>query len=88
MLTKEEKLELIEKYGKDEKDTGSAEVQIAMLSQRIRELTEHLKTHKKDAASRRGMYKLIGQRAGLLKYLKKKDIEKYRALVEQLQIRG
>lgn len=88
MLTKEEKLEIIEKYGKDEKDTGSVEVQIAMLTQRIRELTDHLKSHKNDVSSRRGMYKLIGQRSGFLKYLKKKDIESYRNLIKELNIRG
>ena len=88
MLTKEEKLELIREYGKDDKDTGSAEVQIAMLSKRIAELTEHLKSHKNDHHSRRGMYKLIGARRGLLKYLQKKDVERYRSLIERLNIRG
>lgn len=88
MLTKEEKLELIAKYGKGEQDTGSPEVQIAMLSKRISELTEHLKSHKNDHHSRRGMYKMIGARRGLLKYLQKKDIERYRAIIEALGIRG
>ncbi len=88
MLTKEEKLELIKEFGKDENDTGSPEVQIAMLSKRIAELTEHLKFHKNDHHSRRGMYKLIGQRRGLLKYLAKLDIERYRDILQRLQIRG
>ena len=88
MLTKEEKLELIKEYGKDESDTGSPEVQIAMLSKRISELTEHLKSHKNDHHSRRGMYKLIGQRRGLLKYLFRVDIERYRAILDRLQLRG
>lgn len=88
MLTKEEKLELIKEYGKDENDTGSPEVQIAMLSKRIAELTDHLKSHKNDHHSRRGMYKLIGQRRGLLKYLAKLDIERYRDLLQRLQLRG
>lgn len=88
MLTKEEKLEIIKEYGKDEQDTGSAEVQIALLSKRIAELTDHLKIHPKDNHSRRGMYMLIGQRRGLLKYLSKIDIERYRTLIEKLKIRG
>ncbi len=88
MLTKEEKLELIKEYGKDENDTGSPEVQIAMLSKRIAELTDHLKSHKNDHHSRRGMYKLIGQRRGLLNYLAKLDIERYRDLLQRLQLRG
>lgn len=88
MLTKEEKQAIIDEYGKDENDTGSPEVQIAMLSQRISELTEHLRIHKNDHHSRRGMYKLIGQRRGLLKYLAKKDVERYRDLISKLNLRG
>lgn len=88
MLTKEKKLEIIKEFGKDEKDTGSPEVQIALLSHRILELTEHLKSHAKDNHSRRGLYMLIGQRRGLLNYLRKLDIERYRSLVERLNLRG
>lgn len=88
MLTKEQKQELITSYGKDDKDTGSPEVQIAMLTKRISDLTEHLKYHKKDHHSRRGMYKLIGQRRGLLRYLESKDIERYREIVSRLNLRG
>ncbi len=88
MLTKEQKTELISTYGKDDKDTGSPEVQIAMLTTRIAELTEHLKSHSKDHHSRRGLYKMIGARRGLLNYLKKKDIERYRDIIQKLGIRG
>ena len=88
MLTKEEKQELIQTYGASETDTGSPEVQIAMLSKRIAELTEHLKVHPKDHHSRRGMFKMIGRRRGLLNYLKRKDIERYRSIIERLGIRG
>lgn len=88
MLTKDEKFEIINEYGKDGNDTGSAAVQIALLSKRIAELTEHLKTHKNDNASRRGMYKLIGQRRGLLTYVKNRDINEYRELLKRLSIRG
>ncbi len=88
MLTKEKKKEIIAEYGKNETDTGSPEVQIALLSYRISELTEHLKTHAKDNHSRRGMYMLIGQRRGLLNYLRKLDIERYRDVVSRLNLRG
>ncbi|MCI6157149.1 MAG: 30S ribosomal protein S15 [Peptoniphilaceae bacterium] len=88
MLTKEQKQDIIRTYGKDEHDTGSPEVQIALLSQRISELTDHLKSHKKDNHSRRGMYMLIGQRRGLLNYLKRIDIERYRDIVAKLNLRG
>lgn len=88
MLTKEEKQVLISEYGATDTDTGSPEVQIAMLSKRIAELTEHLKMHKKDHHSRRGMFKMIGRRRGLLNYLKNKDIERYRSIIERLGIRG
>lgn len=87
MITKEMKQEIIEKYGQNPQDTGSPEVQIAILSARIADLTEHLKTHKKDHHSRRGMLKMVGQRRGLLDYLKAKDIERYRAIVEKLGLR-
>jgi small subunit ribosomal protein S15 len=87
MITKEMKQEIIEKYGQNAQDTGSPEVQIAILSARIADLTEHLKTHKKDHHSRRGMLKMVGQRRGLLDYLKAKDIERYRAIVEKLGLR-
>ena len=86
-MTKERKLELIQKYGRKEGDTGSPEVQIALLTERINHLTEHLKSHQKDHHSRRGLLMLVGQRRGLLNYLKSKDIEGYRALIEQLGIR-
>lgn len=81
------KQEVIAKYGRTEKDTGSPEVQIALLSERITLLTEHLKEHKKDHHSRVGLLKMVGQRRGLLNYLKEKDIAKYRELIEELGIR-
>ena len=74
MISKEKKQEIIAAYGRTANDTGSPEVQIALLTQRINELTEHLKVHPKDNHSRRGMFKMVGQRRGLLNYLKKKDI--------------
>lgn len=87
MISKEQKAEIIAKYGRTPGDTGSPEVQIAILTFRIKELTEHLKVHQKDHHSRRGLLKLVGQRRGLLAYLKKKDLEGYRKLIEQLGIR-
>ena len=87
MITPEIKAELIKEYGKNEADTGSVEVQVAILTFRIKELTEHLKTHKKDHHSRRGLLKMVGKRRGLLDYLKSKDIEGYRKLIEKLGIR-
>lgn len=87
MISKEKKTELINEYGRKPGDTGSPEVQIAILTERIRELTEHLKVHQKDHHSRRGLLKLVGQRRGLLAYLKKTDLEGYRALIEKLGIR-
>ncbi len=87
MITKEKKTEIIKQYGLKEGDTGSPEVQVAILSERIKELTEHLKIHKKDNHSRRGLFMMVGQRRGLLEYLKKKDIERYRALIEKLNLR-
>ena len=86
-MTKERKLEIIKEFGAHEKDTGSTAVQIALLSERISYLTEHLKNHPKDHHSRRGMLMLVGQRRGLLSYLKSKDIEQYRTLIARLGIR-
>ncbi len=87
MISKEKKQAIIAEYGRKPGDTGSPEVQIAILTFRIRELTEHLKIHQKDHHSRRGLLKLVGQRRGLLAYLKKTDLEGYRKLIEQLGIR-
>lgn len=87
MISKEKKAELIKTYGRTPEDTGSPEVQIAILTTRINELTEHLKSNQKDHHSRRGLLKMVGQRRGLLDYLKKKDLEGYRALIEKLGIR-
>jgi small subunit ribosomal protein S15 len=86
-LTKEVKQELIEKHGRNGQDTGSAEVQIAMLTRRINELTEHLRAHPKDHYSRRGLLKLVGRRRRFLGYLQRKDLEKYRALIKELGLR-
>ncbi len=82
-----EKKEIIQKFGRDEKDTGSTEVQIALLTERINHLNEHLKVHPKDNHTRRGLLKLVGQRKGLLAYLKKTDIEKFRTLSQELGLR-
>ncbi len=87
MLTPARKKELIETYRINEADTGSPEVQIAILSERISYLTEHLKNNKKDHHSRRGLLKMVGQRRGLLNYLMKKDIERYRSIIERLGLR-
>jgi small subunit ribosomal protein S15 len=87
MLTPEQKKEIIGKFQQHEGDTGSPEVQIALLSTRIAELTEHFKTHKKDHHSRRGLFKLIGQRRALLNYLKKKDFNRYRKIITDLGLR-
>jgi len=87
MISKEKKTAIINEYGRKPGDTGSPEVQIAVLSARIAELTEHLKANPKDHHSRRGMYKLIGQRRGLLDYLAKTDLQGYRSLIEKLGIR-
>ncbi len=86
-LTKENKAALVDKFGRTEGDTGSPEVQIALLSERILYLTEHLKTHTKDHASRRGLLKLVGQRRRLLDYLRRKDSAKYRSILEELGLR-
>ncbi|MBP3831721.1 MAG: 30S ribosomal protein S15 [Clostridia bacterium] len=87
MISKELKSQIIDKYKRDEKDTGSPEVQIAILTERINELTEHLKVHKKDNHSRRGLLKMVGKRRNLLNYLAKKDINRYREIVAQLGLR-
>ena len=87
MIAKEKKAEIIEKYGRQAGDTGSPEVQVAVLTARIQELTEHLKENPKDHHSRRGLLKMVGKRRGLLDYLKKKDLEGYRALIEKLELR-
>jgi small subunit ribosomal protein S15 len=86
-LTKEKKSELIGKYGRADGDTGSAEVQIALATERINELTEHLRTHTKDHHSRRGLLMLVGKRRRMLRYLEKSDLERYRALVADLGLR-
>ena len=87
MISKEKKSEIIAEYGRTPGDTGSPEVQIAILTARIEELTEHLKVNQKDHHSRRGLLKMVGQRRGLLAYLKKTDIERYRSLIERLGLR-
>lgn len=86
-MTKERKQEIINTYRRDEKDTGSSEVQIALLTERITELTEHLKVHPKDNHSRRGLLKMVGKRRNLLNYLAKKDVNRYREIVEKLGLR-
>ena len=86
-ITKEKKQELLKEFGQHESDTGSPEVQIAILSDRIKNLTEHFKLHVKDNHSRRGLLKLVGQRRRLLNYLINKDIERYRAIIKKLGIR-
>ena len=87
MISKETKSQIIEKYKRDEKDTGSPEVQIAILTERINELTEHLKVHKKDNHSRRGLLKMVGKRRNLLNYLAKKDVQRYRDIAQKLSLR-
>ena len=86
-MDKARKLEIIKEYGRSEGDTGSPEVQIALLSERISHLTEHLKVHKKDHHSRRGLLMMVGQRRGFLKYLAAQDIERYRAIISKLGLR-
>jgi small subunit ribosomal protein S15 len=83
----DKKKDIIQSYKTNEKDTGSPEVQIALLSARIQYLTEHFKSHKKDHHSRRGLLKMVGQRRRLLDYLKKKDVERYRSIIQRLGIR-
>ncbi len=87
-MTKERIAELAKQHGSSETNTGSAEVQIAMMSERIKKLTEHFASHKKDHHSTRGLFKLIGKRRSLLDYLMKKDIERYRAIVKDLGLRS
>lgn len=82
------KQELIQKFGKDAKDSGSVEVQVAMLSQKISELTEHLKENSKDFQAKRGLLMMVGKRKRMLTYIKKNSIEKYRSLIKELNIRG
>ncbi|MFP4300822.1 MAG: 30S ribosomal protein S15 [Alkalispirochaetaceae bacterium] len=86
-ITKDEKQQVIEQYGMNEKDSGSTEVQIALLTTQIQHLTEHLRTHKKDHHSRRGLLKMVGQRRRLLKYLKRKNLDGYRELLQKLGLR-
>ena len=86
-ITQERKAKLITEFGKDEKDSGSAPVQVAILSERIRNLTEHLKDHKKDFGSRRGLLTMVGQRRSLLDYIKAGDIKAYKDLIEKLGLR-
>ena len=86
-LTKDKKAELIGKYGRSDGDTGSAEVQVALLTERINELTEHLRTHSKDHHSRRGLLKMVGKRRRILRYLESSDLERYRSLVAELGLR-
>lgn len=87
MISKEKKTAIIKEYARCEGDTGSPEVQIAVLTERIKELTDHLQNNPKDHHSRRGLLKMVGQRRGLLAYLKKVDIERYRTLIERLGLR-
>ena len=87
MLTKEKTAEIIKEFGKNEKDTGSTQVQVALLTERINTLQEHFKVHKKDHHSRRGLLKMVGQRRGLLNYLADQDIERYRTLIKELGLR-
>lgn len=86
-MPKEVKQEIVSKFGRNDQDTGSPEVQIALLTWRINHLTEHLRTHKKDHHSRRGLLKLVGQRRGLQRYLENKDIDGYRTLIKELGLR-
>lgn len=87
MISKEKKAEIIAAYGRNPQDTGSPEVQVAILTERINELTEHLKVNQKDHHSRRGLLKMVGKRRALLEYLKKDDIDAYRTLIERLGLR-
>ena len=86
-MTKERKQEIINTYKRDENDTGSSEVQIALLTERIKELTEHLKVHPKDNHSRRGLLKMVGKRRNLLNYLARTDLDKYRDIAQKLSLR-
>lgn len=86
-MDKARKQEIIKEFGRNEGDTGSVEVQVALLTERITELTAHLKVHKKDHHSRRGLFMMVGQRKGLLNYLQKQDIERYRVIIKKLGLR-
>lgn len=86
-MTKERKQEILTTYARADKDTGSVEVQVALLTERINELTAHLTVHKKDEHSRRGLLNMVGKRKRLLRYLEEKDIERYRALIQKLNLR-
>ncbi len=88
MIDKQKKEEIIKEYQLNENDTGSPEVQVALLTYRINYVNEHLKEHKRDHHSRRGLFKMVGSRRNLLKYLRNKDIDRYRSLIEKLHIRG
>ncbi|WP_029347333.1 30S ribosomal protein S15 [Borreliella garinii] len=87
MIDKKQKQKIVSEFGKNESDTGSVEVQIALITGRIKYLTEHLKTNKKDHSSKRGLLKLVGQRRSLLRYYQKKDLEAYRILISKLGLR-
>ena len=87
MLAKEVKAEIVKKFGKSDKDSGTAEVQIALLTERINNLTSHFEDHKKDHASRRGLMQMVGKRRRLLDYLMEKDIKRYRTIIKELNIR-
>jgi small subunit ribosomal protein S15 len=87
MITRDQKADLVKTYGKSDKDTGTPEVQIAVMTARINDLTEHLKIHKKDHSTRRGLLQLVGKRRRLLNYLMERDIERYRTVIKQLGIR-
>jgi len=87
MLTKNRKVEIVNKFGKNDSDTGSTEVQVALLTERINSLTEHLRNQPKDYSSRRGLLRLVGQRRNFMSYLKKRDIDMYGSISEKLQIR-
>ena len=86
-VTKERKAEIAQKFGKNENDTGSPEVQVALLTENINNLTEHFKTHKKDHAGRRGLLKMVGQRRNLLNYIRQQDVDRYRTIVKELGLR-
>jgi small subunit ribosomal protein S15 len=87
MLTKQEKEKIVDDFETHESDTGSPEVQVAILTRRINDLTEHLKTHRKDHASRRGLLKMVGTRSALLKYVSKKDVKRYQEIISRLGLR-
>jgi small subunit ribosomal protein S15 len=87
-LTTKQKAEIVQEFGQGDKDTGSVAVQIALVTQRVQELTEHLNQHKKDFSSQRGLRRMVGQRRRMLKYLKRRDLSAYKALSERLGIRG